>query len=99
SPTRRSSDLYQDLNTRYHLSQRLEGVVGQLPGRLASGALGLTSRILGGVIAVPPVLVFPFYFLLALPRLRRGVVRLFTVDRRPRYGAMVDIVVDKVGAY
>jgi predicted PurR-regulated permease PerM len=31
---------YQDLNSRYHLSQRLEGVVGQLPGRLASGALG-----------------------------------------------------------
>jgi predicted PurR-regulated permease PerM len=36
---------------------------------------------------------------LDLPRLRRGVVRLFTVDRRARYGAMVDIVVDKVGAY
>jgi hypothetical protein len=31
---------YQDLNARYHLSERLEGVVGQLPGRLASGALG-----------------------------------------------------------
>jgi predicted PurR-regulated permease PerM len=90
---------YQDLNTRYQLSQRLEGVVAQLPGRLASGALGLTSRILGGLIAVLTVLVFTIYFLLDLPRLRRGVVRLFTVDRRPRYGAMVDIMVDKVGTY
>jgi predicted PurR-regulated permease PerM len=90
---------YQDLNTRYHLSQRLEGVVSQLPERLASGALGLTTRILGGLIAVLTVLVFTIYFLLDLPRLRRGVVRLFTVDRRARYGAMVDIVVDKVGAY
>jgi predicted PurR-regulated permease PerM len=86
---------YQDLNARYHLSQRLEGVVGQLPGRLASGALGLTSRILGGLIAVLTVLVFTIYFLLDLPRLRRGVVRLFTVDRRARYAAMVD----KVGTY
>jgi predicted PurR-regulated permease PerM len=90
---------YQDLNTRYQLSQRLEGVVGQLPGRLASGALGLTSRILGGLIAVLTVLVFTIYFLLDLPRLRRGVVRLFTVDRRARYTAMVDIMVDKVGTY
>jgi predicted PurR-regulated permease PerM len=90
---------YQDLNTRYQLSQRLEGVVAQLPGRLASGALGLTSRILGGLIAVLTVLVFTIYFLLDLPRLRRGVVRLFTVDRRTRYGAMVDIMVDKVGTY
>ena len=90
---------YQDLNLRYHLSQRLEGLVAQLPERLASGALGLTSRILGGLIAALTVLVFTVYFLLDLPRLRRGVVRLFTVDRRARYGAMVDIVVDKVGAY
>jgi predicted PurR-regulated permease PerM len=90
---------YQDLNTRYDLSQRLEGLVGQLPERLASGALGLTSRILSGLIAVLTVLVFTVYFLLDLPRLRRGVVRLFTVDRRARYGAMVDIMVDKVGSY
>jgi hypothetical protein len=31
---------YQDLDTRYQLSQRLEDVVAQLPQRLASGALG-----------------------------------------------------------
>ena len=90
---------YQDLNARYHLSSRLEVVVGQLPERLASGALGLTSRILGGLFAMLTVLVFTIYFLLDLPRLRRGVVRLFTVDRRARYGAMVDIMVDKVGSY
>src|SRR5207247_7627733 len=84
---------------RYHLSQRLEGVVDQLPGRLASGALGLTSRIVGGLVAVLTVLVFTVYFLLDLPRLRHGVVRLFPVDRRARYGAMVGGVVAKVGTY
>jgi predicted PurR-regulated permease PerM len=45
------------------------------------------------------VLVFTVYFLLDLPRLRHGAVRLFPVDRRARYGAMVDVVVDKVGTY
>lgn len=93
------SRLYQELNTRYHLSQRLQSVVGQLPAWLAGGALGVTSQIVGGLISVLTVLVFTIYFLLDLPRLRRGVVRLFTVDRRARYGAMVDIVVDKVGTY
>jgi predicted PurR-regulated permease PerM len=43
--------------------------------------------------------VFTVYFLLDLPRLRRGVVRVFTVDRRDRYGAVVDIMVTKVGDY
>ena len=90
---------YQELNAHYDLSSRLEGMVGQLPERLASGALGLTSRILGGLFAALTVLVFTIYFLLDLPRLRRGMVRLFTVDRRARYGAMVDIMVDKVGTY
>jgi predicted PurR-regulated permease PerM len=45
------------------------------------------------------VVVFTVYFLLDLPRLRRGVVRVFTVDRRERYGAVVDIMVTKVGDY
>jgi predicted PurR-regulated permease PerM len=90
---------YQNLNIRYHLSQRLEGLVGQLPERLASGVVGLTGRVVGVIVAVLTVLVFTIYFLLDLPRLRHGVVRLFTVDRRVRYAAMVDIVVDKVGTY
>jgi predicted PurR-regulated permease PerM len=90
---------YQDLNLRYHLSDRLEGIVGQLPERLASGLVGFTSRVVSVIAAALTVLVFTIYFLLDLPRLRRGVVRLFPVDRRPRYGAMVDVVVDKVGTY
>jgi predicted PurR-regulated permease PerM len=43
--------------------------------------------------------VFTAYFMLDLPRLRRGVVRLFTMDRRERYGAVVEIVIAKVGDY
>jgi predicted PurR-regulated permease PerM len=93
------SGRFAELNARWHLGQRLEGVVGQLPGRLTSGVVGLTGQLASALIAVLTVLVFTIYFLLDLPRLRKGVVRLFPVDRRARYGAMVDVVVDKVGTY
>jgi predicted PurR-regulated permease PerM len=82
----RRSVRFRELDQRYDLSSRLEGVVGQLPGRLTGGVLGLTSQVFGALIYFLTV-----YFLLDLPRLRRGVVRVFTVDRRERYGAVVDL--------
>jgi predicted PurR-regulated permease PerM len=95
----RRSARFRDLNQRYDLSTRLEGVIGQLPSRLTGGVLGLTSQVFGALIYFLTVVVFTVYFLLDLPRLRRGVVRVFTVDRRERYGAVVDIMVTKVGDY
>jgi predicted PurR-regulated permease PerM len=55
--------------------------------------------VFGALIYFLTVVVFTVYFLLDLPRLRRGVVRVFTVDRRERYGAVVDLMVTKVGDY
>ena len=95
----RRSVQFRDLNQRYDLSTRLEGVVAQLPGRLTGGVLGLTGQVFGALIYFLTVLVFTVYFLLDLPGLRRGVVRVFTVDRRDRYGAVVEIMVTKVGDY
>src|SRR5829696_8636419 len=95
----RRSAQFRELNQRYDLSTRLEGVVAQLPGRLTGGVLGLTGQVFGALIYFLTVLVFTVYFLLDLPRLRRGVVRVFTVDRRERYGAVVEIMVTKVGDY
>ena len=95
----RRSVQFRELNQRYDLSTRLEGVVAQLPGRLTGGVLGLTGQVFGALIYFLTVLVFTVYFLLDLPRLRRGVVRVFTVDRRDRYGAVVEIMVTKVGDY
>jgi len=74
-------------------------VVAQVPGRLTGGVLGLTSQVFGALIYFLTVLVFTVYFLLDLPRLRREVVRVFTVDRRERYAAVVEIMVTKVGDY
>jgi predicted PurR-regulated permease PerM len=93
------SGRFRELDGRYHLSARLEGVLDQLPGRLTGGVLGLTSQVFGVLVSFLTVVVFTVYFLLDLPRLRRGVVRLFPVERRERYGRVVDIMVDKVGDY
>ena len=90
---------FRELDSRFHLSTRLEGLLGQLPGRITGGVLGLTSQVFGALVSFLTVVVFTVYFLLDLPRLRHGVVRLFPVDRRERYGRVVDIMVNKVGDY
>jgi predicted PurR-regulated permease PerM len=90
---------FRELDSRFHLSTRLEGLLGQLPGRVTGGVLGLTSQVFGALVSFLTVVVFTVYFLLDLPRLRHGVVRLFPVDRRDRYGRVVDIMVNKVGDY
>jgi predicted PurR-regulated permease PerM len=90
---------FRDLNSRFQLSTQLEEVLGQLPARVTGGVLGVTGQVFGAVVSFLTVVVFTVYFLLDLPRLRDGVVRLFPVERRQRYGQMVDIMVNKVGDY
>ncbi len=95
----RRSAQFRDLNDRFDLSSRLEGVVGGLPAQLGSGVLGVTGRVFGALFSTLTVLVFTIYFMADLPRLRHGLVYLFPVDRRARAGQVVDLVVDKVGGY
>jgi len=90
---------FRELNNRFHLSNRLQSVLDQLPGRITGGVLGITSQVFGAVVSFLTVVVFTVYFLLDLPRLRHSVVRLFPVDRRERYSRVVDIMVNKVGDY
>jgi predicted PurR-regulated permease PerM len=90
---------FRELDTRFQLTTRLEGVLDQLPARVTGGVLGVTSQVFGAVVSFLTVVVFTVYFLLDLPRLRHGVVRLFPVDRRERYAHVVDIMVNKVGDY
>jgi predicted PurR-regulated permease PerM len=90
---------FRDLNSRFQLSTRLEDVLGALPARITGGVLGVTSQVFGALVSFLTVVVFTVYFLLDLPRLRHGVVRLVPIDHRERYGGVVDIVVNKVGDY
>jgi predicted PurR-regulated permease PerM len=95
----RQSSQYRELNDRYNISDQLQGLATNLPGRLGSGLLGFTGRVFGAVFNGLTVLVFTIYFMADMPRIRSGVVRLFPVERRPRARRVVDLVVDKVGGY
>jgi predicted PurR-regulated permease PerM len=84
---------------RYHLTERLNGMLSGLPGVLAGGAVGFARRLLGFVGSSLTVLVLMVYFMADMARIRQGLVWLFPADRRTRVGEIIDIAVDKVGGY
>ena len=93
------SKAVREVTDRYHLTDRLTALVGELPARLAGGAVGFVQRFLGALASSLTVLVLSIYFMADMPRLRRGVVGLFPHRRRARATEIVDVVVDKVGGY
>jgi predicted PurR-regulated permease PerM len=93
------SSLYRDLAERYHFTEKLSQYAANIPQSLVGNAWGFARRFLGALASVLTVLVFTIYFMADLPRLRRGLVRLFPRPRRPRAAEVVNVVVEKVGAY
>ena len=90
---------FRVLDRQFDLSQQIRNVAGTLPSRLGSGLLGLTSRLFGAVFSALTVLVLTIYFLIDMPRLRHGIVRIFPPARRARSGEIVELVFNKVGDY
>jgi predicted PurR-regulated permease PerM len=93
------SPFYRDLAERYDFTSKLSGYAASIPQRVAGEAWTFAQRFLGALAQVLTVLVFTIYFMSDLPRLRRGLVRLFPRSRRPRVAEVVNVLVDKVGAY
>lgn len=93
------SSAVRELADRYQLTDRLSSLAADLPARLAGGALGFVQKFLGALASSLTVLVLAIYFMSDMPRLERGLVRLFPPRRRPRVREVVDVVVDKVGGY
>ena len=89
----------REIADRYHLTDRLTALLGELPGRLAGGAAGFVQRLLGTLASLLTILVLSIYFMVDMPRLEHGVVRLFPRHRRAHANRIVSVVVDKVGAY
>jgi predicted PurR-regulated permease PerM len=77
----------------------LSGLVADLPGRLAGGAVGFLRSFLGILASALTVLVLATYFMADMPRFERGLVRLSPPRWRPRVAEVVDVVVNKVGGY
>jgi predicted PurR-regulated permease PerM len=89
----------REVTDRYNLTDRLTSLVGSLPGQLANGAFGFIQKLFGTIASAVTVLVLAIYFMADMPRLQRGIVRLFPKPRRGRAAQIVAVVVDKVGAY
>jgi predicted PurR-regulated permease PerM len=94
----RSPGLHK-LEVRLLLEDRINRLARELPGKVAGEAVGFTRRFLGAVVQMLLIVVLTIYFMLDLPRLRRGLVRLFPKAHRPQVSEVVNLVVDKVGSY
>jgi predicted PurR-regulated permease PerM len=93
------SKVYRDLAERYNFTEKLSEYAARIPQAVAGEAWTFAQRFLGALAQVLTVVVFTIYFMTDLPRLRRGLVRLFPRARRPRVAEVVNVLVDKVGAY
>jgi predicted PurR-regulated permease PerM len=93
------SRAFRSLSDRYGLTEQIINVASTLPGKIGSGVLGFIGEFFGALFTALLVIVLSIYFMADLPRLRRGVTRLFPAPSRPRARRVVDVVVDKVGAY
>jgi predicted PurR-regulated permease PerM len=87
------------IGDRFHATKQIESVAASLPNRMGSGVFGATGRVFSAALSMLTVAVFTVYFLADLPRLRRGAVLLVPRARRARFSRIVDVMVDKVGAY
>lgn len=87
------------LADRYHLTARLTSLLGEVPGRLAGGAAGFAQMVVGTLVSLLTILVLSIYFMVDMPRLERGLVRLFPRRHKDRASHVVAVMVDKVGGY
>ena len=90
-----------ELSRRFNLDleEAARNLLSSLPSTLGAGLLGFTGRVFGALFSTLTVLVLAIYFMADLPRLRKGAVRLFPLDRRERMSHMMDLVLEKVGGY
>jgi predicted PurR-regulated permease PerM len=89
----------REFGDRYGLTGHLRDLAKDLPAKIGANVLGFARTLFGAVAATLTVIVLTIYFMADLPRLRRGVVRLFPPERRHHVARTVDVTVDKVGSY
>ncbi len=96
---REHSPSLRSIEDRFNLQNSIHDFAQTVPSRLGHQAIAFSQRFLGALLSALLVLVLTIYFMLDLPRLRRGLVRLFPKRRRRAVNEAVNIVIDKVGAY
>ena len=93
--------IFQDLDQRYDLSNRLKDFVDSIPDRLggAGAAVDVAQTLLSGFVGALTVLVLTFMFLIYGRELRSRGVALLPEDRRERARNLLDQMYRSVGGY
>lgn len=77
----------------------LQGALQKYAASLASGLLGIGSRVLGLVLQLFTMALFTFYLLSDGPRFRRLVLSLFRPERQAEVVRIWEIAIEKTGGY
>jgi len=94
----KNSELGQ-LNTKFHIQQRLTTLVTSGGSSLVGGVLGAGELVLSTASSILAVTVLSIYFLAGLPRIKVFAYRLVPHSRRPRTILIGDEILAKVGGY
>lgn len=70
-----------------------------LPSRLASQGLSVTTRVLGGLLNALTIGLFTFYLVADGPRLRRSICGVLPPDRQREVLAVWEVAISKTGGY
>jgi predicted PurR-regulated permease PerM len=96
---RERSPTLRQLESRLDAQSQVDAWARTVPAQLGEQALGAARRVFGAVLSALLVVVLTVYLMIDLPRLRRGVVRLFPKRQRLQVNQIVNLAIDKVGAY
>jgi predicted PurR-regulated permease PerM len=99
-----NSDLVEHLNSRFHLTTRLENSLrNSLSERrvmtVFGGILGAGRAVVDNALSAFTVLVLTLYFLATMPQAKAAAYRLVPSSRRPRFVYLAEEMSHRVSAY
>jgi predicted PurR-regulated permease PerM len=99
---RNSNGWIGNLERKYHLAEKLKDITKNLP-HIASQSigtiLGITKSVAAFIFNLLTIGILTIYFMMSMPRTRRGVVSLFAPEHRERWAGVMDESLAKVGGY
>ncbi|MER6080636.1 AI-2E family transporter [Streptomyces sp. NPDC001833] len=96
---RRQSPALARLDDRFHLLEHITAWARTMLDRAGHNAWTYGQQAMGAVSSALLVGVLTIYFMLDLPRIRKGLVAAFPQRHRRKADAAVAVVADKVGSY
>ena len=96
------STRFGEFDERFQVSDKLRDAIDDLPNQVAGSAgraLGVVSSVGSALISLLTVTVLTIYFLIDLPKLRLGVMKLFPNSRRSDMEEHTEVFTTSIGNY